>query len=290
LWIAVGSGKLNQDAVPKIVQLGAINTKNSKHGLSLGGSFYCRCCRFMTWLLVLSIGLIAGTLAGVVGFGGTTILLPVLALTFGAKAAVPIMAIASIQANLSRVIVWWPEIKWPAVAAYSVTAIPGAWFGARTMLAIDPTSLEVLLGAFFIVMIPLRRWFVASGVRVSLIMLSAAGGIIGFLTGIFANTGPINTPFFLAHGLAKGAFIGTEAMSSLAMFSSKSLAFRAFGGLPWNIIVNGLIVGMSLMVGTWLAKRFVQRMSSDMFTGLMDVLLLITGVAMLVGALWHGRG
>jgi uncharacterized protein len=244
----------------------------------------------MTWLLVLSIGLIAGTLAGIVGFGGTTILLPILTLTFGAKAAVPIMAIASIQANLSRVVVWWPQIKWSAVAAFSVTAIPGAWLGARTMLAIDATALEVLLGVFFIVMIPLRRWFLASGVRVSLAMLSVAGGLVGFLTGIFANTGPINTPFFLAHGLAKGAFIGTEAMSSLAMFSSKSLAFRAFGGLPWSIIVDGLIVGMSLMAGTWLAKRFVLRMSSHMFTGLMDVVLLIAGLAMLAGPLWHGSG
>jgi hypothetical protein len=45
-------------------------------------------------------------------------------------------------------------------------------------------------------------------------------------------------------------------MSSLTMFSSKTLVFRYFGTLPPQTIVSGLIVGSSLMAGTYLAKRF----------------------------------
>ena len=86
--------------------------------------------------------------------------------------------------------------------------------------------LDIVLGFFFIAMIPARRWFASHGFKISLFGLFLVGGVIGFLTGIVANTGPINTPFFLAHGLVKGAFISTEAMSSLAMFTSKAVAFR----------------------------------------------------------------
>ena len=239
----------------------------------------------MTWLLVLAIGLLAGTLSGLVGFGGTTILLPILTFVFGPKAAVPIMAIAAILGNLSRVAVWWSSIRWPAVLAYSVAATPAAWLGAHTMLALDPRTLELALGLFFMAMIPLRRWLAASGFAIGLAGLAMAGGAIGFLTGIVANTGPINTPFFLAHGLAKGAFVGTEAMSSLTMFTSKALAFRAFGALPWSLVVNGLIVGSSLMAGAYIAKRFMHRMSENAFRDMMDVLLLVAGGAMVIGAL-----
>ncbi len=238
----------------------------------------------MTWLLILSIGLGAGTLGGIIGFGGTTILMPVLVLSFGPKAAVPIMAIAAILGNLSRVLVWWSVISWRAVAAYSAAAVPAAALGARVMVELDPIILDVVLGMFFIAMIPLRRWFSAKGWTITLMGLTIVGLIIGFLTGIVANTGPINTPFFLAHGLIKGPFIGSEAMSSLAMFSSKSLAFREFGALPDDIIVNGLIVGSSLMAGSWIAKRFLQRMDESQFRGLMDILLFVAGAAMLFGA------
>lgn len=235
----------------------------------------------MTWLLVLLIGLGAGTISGIIGFGGTTILMPILVLSFGPKAAIPIMAIASILGNLSRVLIWWSSINWRAVAAYTVAAAPGAALGARVMLAIDPVVLDVFLGAFFIVMIPLRRWFASHGMKVSLFGLFLAGGVIGFLTGIVANTGPINTPFFLAHGLIKGAFISTEAMSSLVMFTSKALAFRELGALPSSIIVNGLIVGSTLMLGARIAKRFVLKMDESQFRGLMDGILFIAGIAMI---------
>ena len=236
-------------------------------------------------LLILVIGLVAGTLAGVIGFGGTTILLPLLTLQFGPKAAVPIMAIASILGNFARVVAWWRIVSWRAVAAYSATAIPAAWLGARTMLTLDPVTLELALGVFFIAMIPLRRWFAARGFRVSLLGLALAGAVIGYLTGIVANTGPINTPFFLAHGLTKGAFIGTEATASLAMFVSKATAFRSLGALPAEMVVNGVIVGASLMAGTYVAKRFLQALTEEMFRGLMDALLLVAGLAMIVSAL-----
>ena len=86
------------------------------------------------------------------------------------------------------------------------------------------------------------------------------------------------------HGLVKGTFISTEAMSSLVMFTSKVVAFREFGALPPTVIANGLIVGTSLMLGAWIAKRFVLKMDESRFRGLMDIVLFIAGVAMLFGA------
>lgn len=239
----------------------------------------------MTMILVLLIGLGAGALAGIIGFGGTTILLPVLTLQFGPKAAVPIMAIASILGNFARLVAWWRLVRWPAVLAYSATAIPAAWLGAQTMVRLDPTALELGLGIFFIAMIPLRRWLAESGLKVNLPGLAIAGAVIGYLTGIVANTGPINTPFFLAHGLTKGAFVGTEATASLAMFLSKAAAFRTLGALPVEIIVNGLIVGASLMAGTYIAKHFMASITESQFRGIMDALLLVAGLAMIASGL-----
>ena len=72
------------------------------------------------------VGLVAGTLSGIVGTGSSIMLMPVLVHQFGPKQAVPIMAVAAVMANFSRILAWWREVDWRACLAYSVTGIPAA--------------------------------------------------------------------------------------------------------------------------------------------------------------------
>ena len=100
----------------------------------------------MIWLVVLALGLGAGTLSGIVGFGASILLMPALMLAFGPLEAVPIMAIAGLMANFSRVLVWWREVDWRANAFYCATGIPAAALGARTLLILDPRIVEGTAG------------------------------------------------------------------------------------------------------------------------------------------------
>ena len=86
----------------------------------------------MEFAIILAIGLLAGTISGIVGFGSSIMLMPVLVLFFGPLKAVPIMAVAALLANLSRIMVWWREVDWRATAVYSATGIPAAALGARS--------------------------------------------------------------------------------------------------------------------------------------------------------------
>lgn len=250
----------------------------------LRGVFRIHCRGVLDYLFVLAAGLAAGTLSGIVGFGSSIMLMPVLVFAFGPKQAVPIMAIGAVMANLSRVLVWWRDIDWRACAAYAVTGAPAAALGARTLLVLPPHVIEGALGAFFISMIPLRRWLSARHFKLRLIHLAAIGLVVGFITGIVVSTGPITVPIFLAYGLVKGAFLATEAAGSLAIYVSKAIVFRSFGALPTEAFLQGLIVGSSLMVGSFLAKRFVLKLDATRFHLLMDALMLVSGATMLWAA------
>ena len=239
----------------------------------------------MDWVIVLALGLAAGTIGGIVGFGTSIVLLPALVIVFGPREAVPIMAITAILANASRMGVWWREVQWKVCAAYGCTAIPFAGLGATTLLKLSPRAVEMAMGVFFLAMIPGRRWLQTSRFKMKLWYFVPVGAVIGFLTGLVVSTGPINTPFFLAYGLVKGGFLATEAMSSLGMYISKSIVFQSFGALPWETAVKGLIVGSSVMVGSWLSKRIVLRMDAAHFKLVMDAMMLVAGLTMLVSAL-----
>jgi uncharacterized membrane protein YfcA len=153
---------------------------------------------------------------------------------------------------------------------------------------LPPRIVDVAIGAFLILMIPTRRWLAKRALKVTLGHLAIAGAVVGFLTGIVVSTGPISVAMFLTYGLVKGAFLSTEAASSLAVFVSKVLTFGAFGALPAVVLAKGLITGSSLMAGAFIAKQFVLRLEAQSFRTLMDALLLVSGLAMLWNAAQAG--
>ena len=208
-------------------------------------------------------------------------LMPVLVIAFGPLQAVPVMAIAALLANVSRVFVWWREIDWRAAAAYAIPGIPAAILGARTLFELPPRVIEVAIGVFFIAMIFLRRWMARRDLNFRWTHLAIFGVVIGYITGIVVSTGPITAPIFLGAGLVKGAFVGTEAAASLAVYLGKAATFRALGMLPADILAMGLITGASLMVGAFVAKRFVLKMDASRFQLLMDGLMAASGLVLL---------
>jgi uncharacterized protein len=235
----------------------------------------------MDLLLVCAAGLFAGTVSGIVGTGSSVILVPLLVIAFGPQQAVPIMAIAAIMANVSRIAAWPREVDWRAAAVYAATAAPAAALGAGTLLVLPARLVDGLLGIFFLAMIGIRRWLAAHQLKARLPHLALFGAPIGFLTGIVASTGPLSVPLFLAYGLVKGAFLSTEAAGALAVYLAKTAVFRTLGALPWLVILEGLVVGASLTVGTFIAKPFVQRLDPQHFRWMMDGIMLVSGIALL---------
>ncbi len=238
----------------------------------------------MSYIFVLMVGLAAGALSGIIGTGSSIMLLPVLVYQFGPKQAVPIMAIAALMSNIAKVMAWWREVDWRAFAAYSIPGIPAAALGARTLLVLPPQIVDIALGVFFLSMIPARRWLHARRFTISLWQLAFVGAAIGFLTGIVLSTGPLSVPAFTSYGLIKGAFLSTEAASSLALMVSKVVTFQQSGALPLPAIIQGVIIGSSVMAGSFVGKLVVQRMSSGTFQLVLDILLGCSGLSLLWAA------
>lgn len=177
------------------------------------------------------------------------------------------------RGNASRVVAWRRQISLRAFACYSVTAVPAAVLGVRTLWIMPAEISNLCIGLFFFALIGLRR---ASRTRRHAPWLPAdgpGGWSCGISDRVVYSTGPLTIPIFAGFGLAKGALLATEAAASIAVYVAKALAFGAVGGLPLPVLCNGLVVGAALAVGTFLGKRFVLGMSEATFRLLIDAML-----------------
>jgi uncharacterized membrane protein YfcA len=158
---------------------------------------------------------------------------------FDPSRAIPVMAIAGLMANTARVIAWHREVDWRAVFAYAVPGIPAASLGAISLVNLPAEVSGTLLGLFIMAMVPLRRFLKKQNLKIGRAGLAVAGAIVGFLTGLFLSTGPLSIPAFLAFGLTRGAFLSTEAASSIFVQAAKVLTFRETGVLTGDLLISG---------------------------------------------------
>ena len=235
-------------------------------------------------LVLGSLGLGAGVLGGVIGFGTTIILMPALVYFYGPIQAIPVIALVATVANLSRIFLWWNVIQWRVCIAYSFTAIPFTVLGVNTLVRLDERLVEMTLGGFLILLVPIRRWMRKKNFYLKLWQMGLVGATIGYLTGIVATTGAINTPFFLAYGLSKGAFLGTEAASTLSILFTKGIAFHQLGFLNMMAIMQGLLIGVCVLAGSIFSKKIVLALPEDKFLLLMELVMLISGLSILAMA------
>jgi uncharacterized membrane protein YfcA len=236
-------------------------------------------------LLVL-VGLVAGTIGGVVGFGSGVLLLPVVAWTFGPVQAVPILTVASLIGNVSRAALYLREIDWRVVGYYSAGAVPAATLGALVFVRLESHVIPIVFGAFVVVIVPVRRWAEKHELRAKLRHFPLVGAALGFLSGLVSTTGPINAPFFLSFGLVRGAYLATEATSTALVHATKSVVYGKFAALTSETIVIGIALGTLLLVGSYQGKRIVERVDAARFVLIVEVALVVSGVVMLAqGAL-----
>ncbi|MBI2189245.1 MAG: sulfite exporter TauE/SafE family protein [Acidobacteria bacterium] len=233
-------------------------------------------------LLVGLAALVASTLAAVAGFGGAAVLLPVLVMAYGVRDAVPILTVAQLIGNLSRV--WFNRgvLDYRVVAWFALGGVPlalaGGWLFARAPL----TSLTRLLGAFLLIVVAWRRLRPGAMGRPPLRAFALIGAAASFLSALLGSVGPLMAPFFLAYGLLKGAYIGTEALSTVVMHVAKLAAYRGAAVLSDASILIGLALGPVMIAGSWTGKRIVDRLPERAFVLIIEATMTAAGLLFLI--------
>jgi len=218
----------------------------------------------------------------VAGSGGSTVLLPVLVLYYGIHDAVPILTIANFSANVSRMIITRREIVFPVVGWFVLGSFPMSLLVAWVFIVADPKLLTRLLGALLIAVVAWRHLRPRPVTKRAAIWFWPVGVVCGFLEGILGTVGPLMAPFFLAYGLMRNAYIGTDALATVAMQGTKLAVFGSAQVLHLGLIVAGLTLIPFMIAGTIIGKHVLERVPERVFALLIEGMLVFAGLNFLL--------
>lgn len=236
----------------------------------------------LKWIVLPVAALCAATLAAVTGFGGAAVLLPVLVAVFGIRAAIPILTVAQLIGNGARVWFNRGELAWRVVGWFALGGVPMALLGGYLFAVAPLPALTRLLGAFLLILV-LWRHLRPRGTRTfpaaAFVGIGAGSSLLSALLG---SVGPLMAPFFLAYGLAKGAYIGTEALCTVIMHVVKLVAYRQSGVLTGPDVLAGLLLGPLMIAGSYLGKHIVDRLPRSLFVATIEIVLIGAGIVFLL--------
>lgn len=231
---------------------------------------------------IAATAFVAATLAAVSGFGGAAVLLPVLVATFGPRAAVPILTVAQLVGNGSRVWFNRREVDARVVGWFALGGIPLAVVGGLLFATAPLRVLTRVIGGFLLLIVLWRR--VRPGVvwSPSLRSFTLIGAASSLVSAIVGSVGPLMAPLFLAYGLVKGAYIGTEAAATVVMHLTKLAVYRQSAVLPNTAVLAGLALAPIMIAGSWTGQRIVDRLPERAFVTVIEIAMAASGLLFLV--------
>ncbi len=221
----------------------------------------------MTPLMMLLLCLLmVGTslLSGIFGMAGGLILIGVLLAILPVPTAMVLHAVTQIASNGWRGLLWRRYVRWGAVGAYVVgCAVALAVWSLFRYVPSAPVALIFLGVTPFLVKLFPADWQPDPESRPQGVLYGTVCMTLMLLTGV---AGPLIDSFFLGGKLDRREIVATKAMCQIIGHALKLAYFGSIieqaGSLDPVLAVLAIL---SSMVGTTMAKRFLEMMSDRQY-------------------------
>jgi len=233
-------------------------------------------------LLFTLLALVAEIIGTISGFGSSVFFVPVAAYFFDFQSVLGITAIFHVFSNLSKIYFFKRGVNWKIVLYLGIPAIIFVSFGAYLSKFFDSTLLELILAIFLIgfsILFLIAQNVIIQPTRTNSII---GGSISGFVAGLLGTGGTIRGMTLAAFNLNKDVFIATSALIDFGVDLSRGIVYFSNGYMHWHDMKFVLILIAVSIVGTYIGKKVLDRVSETTFKRIVLFVILGIGIATLM--------
>lgn len=234
----------------------------------------------IAYIALLAGSFVAAVVSGSAGFGGALLLLPLLTHVVGVTSAVPLLTIAQLVGNLSRVAFGWRAIRWRPVLLFLAPALPAAALGAWWFTALPKGLMVRGLGVAILIFVALKLRGLTFKPSPRLLLIG--GAVVGLLSGLVGSAGLLGAAVFLSLNLPPLAYVASEATTAVAMHMVKWIVYESAISLDADFWPLAAGMSAAMIAGTWVGKHVIERLPAHRFQLLVAALLAVTAVQMIV--------
>lgn len=231
--------------------------------------------------LVAIVGVVAGAIAAVAGFGIGSLLTPLLALQVGTKVAVAAVSIPHLLGTALRFWLLREHIDRRVLWSFGLTSAAGGLIGAllhsranNPVLTLVFAGLLVFAGVMGLTGLAQRMEFKGAAAWIAGALSGAFGGLVG-------NQGGIRSAAMLGLSVPKDAYIATATAIALIVDGARMPVY-IFTEAPrlWQIWPLITIATGGVLIGTLGGGRILKRIPEAIFRRIVAAIILALGIWM----------
>ena len=230
----------------------------------------------------LILALFAEVVGTVGGFGSSVFFVPIANFYFGFQTVLGITALFHVASNLSKIALFKKGINKTLILNIGVPAVIFVIIGGIISKYLNTVILEIVLGVFLIALSLLflikKQLVIKPHKRESII----GGTFSGLFAGVLGTGGAIRGLTMAVFNLEKSVFIATSAVIDFAVDLSRTVVYFFNGYITKDILIYIPFLILISIVGTYLGKIMLTKITQTNFKKISLVLILIIGCITLI--------
>lgn len=237
----------------------------------------------MMEVLFFILAFLSEIIGTMVGFGSSTIFLPLALFFVDFKTALVLVAFLHIFGNIGRVTFFRYGIDRKLIFLFGIPSVALTVLGASLVNYTSQEILKVILGLF------LSLFALASLIKPEFRFPASkpnaviGGGLSGFLAGLIGTGGALRGAFLTAFGLEKGVYIATAAIIALAVDITRIPIYFAGGFLEQKYYFYIPILFVVAIAGSYVGRKIVNKIPQQIFRNLVLIAIAVIGLKFLLG-------
>ncbi len=231
-------------------------------------------------ILFLICAFTIAVVATVVGFGTSTMLIPLAVLFFDIKKAIVMVAFFHLFANISRISLFKDHIHWRLIPIYGLPLLVSCFLGAWLLQYLPSDTLRFAFGIFLVLYALVSFYGSRLTMRPGNVAAICGGLASGVLSGLLGMGGAVRVAFLQVFGLQRDSFIATNAGLALMADMIRIPVYLTTGVMNphrEDFLLIPLMVVVAYL-GTLLGRRLAKNIPEDRFRHVVLTALLLAGL------------
>ncbi|MDO4230132.1 MAG: sulfite exporter TauE/SafE family protein [Capnocytophaga sp.] len=242
----------------------------------------------MDIILVFVVSFIAFSISAICGGGAGLMLIPVLGRVLPITQVPAALSVGTATSSVSRIAIFWKNIKWSITVFFLPAALPAAWLGTWMLTYINPIWVELLMALFLIANLPLvfKKNTKISNDEIKKLpswTLFLIGAMAGFISGVTGAVGLLFNRFYLRYGLTNNEVVATRAANEVLLHIVKLILYIQFGLFTIKVLQIGIAVALAALLSSFFMKIILPKISAKWFQKVGYLAMVISGFIMLFG-------
>jgi uncharacterized membrane protein YfcA len=234
-------------------------------------------------MLFAALGVAAGLITTVSGFGGGMLLVSCLAIVWDPLAAITVSSVALLVGNAQRLFMFRAHVR-PRVAAQLVAgAIPGSLLGAMVATSLPGYVLQsAIIG---ITGLALARSYFGGNWALPIRALGPGAAAVGALAAMSGGGGFLLGPMVMSAGITGNAFLATGAVTAVFIHIARLTGYAAGGIIERDMMATAIGIAGCIVVGNVLGRSVRRRLSETSQGHVEHGVMVACAAAAIAGAL-----